>query len=132
MVMQDAARLLEGERDFAPFSGPLSNGRVGTRRMVFECSISRRADMVFLDMVANGFLPQQVRRTAGALLEVGLGRLDLHEFRDLVECGELGAAARVLPAKGLSLVKVSYPMLLFSSEEVVDVWGKAALEASAV
>ena len=88
--------------------------------------------MVFLDMVANGFLPQQVRRTAGALLEVGLGRLCLHEFRDLAKFGEFGAATRVLPAKGLSLVKVSYPMLLFSSEGTVDVWEQAVLEASAI
>lgn len=88
--------------------------------------------MVFLDMVANGFLPQQVRRTAGALLEVGLGRLGLHEFRELAECGELGAATRVLPAQGLSLVKVSYPMPLFSSEEAVDEWDPAVLEANAI
>ena len=88
--------------------------------------------MIFLDMVATGFLPQQVRRTAGALLEVGLGRLDLHKFKDLAECGELGAATRVLPAKGLSLVKVSYPMLLFSSEGTVEVREQAVLEASAI
>lgn len=132
LAMQDAARLLEGERDFGPFSGPLSDGMVHARRRVFRCSISRRADMVFLDMVANGFLPQQVRRTAGALLEVGLGRLGLHEFRELAECGELGAATRVLPAQGLSLVKVSYPMPLFSSEEAVDEWDPAVLEASAI
>ena len=131
-AMQDAARLLEGERDFAPFSGPLSNGRVSTRRRMFRCSVGRREDMVFLDMVANGFLPQQVRRTAGALVEVGVGRLGLHEFGELAECGKLGAADRVLPAKGLSLMKISYPMLLFSSEGAVDGWEHAFLEARAV
>ena len=88
--------------------------------------------MVFLDMVASGFLPQQVRRTAGALLEVGLGRLDLHEFKDLAECGRPGAVIRVLPAKGLSLMRVSYPIPLFSPEGTVDVWEHAILEASAV
>ena len=131
LAMQDAARLLEGEKDFAPFCGPLSSGRVGTRRRMLKCSISRRADMVFLDMVANGFLPQQVRRTAGALLEVGLRRLGLDEFRDLAECGELGAATRVLPANGLSLVKVSYPMLLFPSEGTVAVLEHPVPEAVA-
>ncbi|MBI4282249.1 MAG: tRNA pseudouridine(38-40) synthase TruA [Chloroflexi bacterium] len=131
-AMQEAARLLEGERDFAPFSGPLSNGRVNTRRRVFQCSVSRQADMVFLDMVANGFLPQQVRRTAGALAEVGLGRLGLHEFRELAECGKLGAADWVLPAKGLSLVKINYPMLLFSSADIVDGWEHVFLETRAV
>jgi tRNA pseudouridine38-40 synthase len=130
--MQDAARLLEGERDFAPFCGPLSNGMVGTMRRMFKCTISRRADMVYLDMVASGFLPQQVRRTAGALLEVGLGRLGLREFRDLAECGEIGAATRVLPAMGLSLVKVNYPMPLFPSEGIAASLEHAVLEAVAI
>ena len=131
-AMRDAARLLEGEMDFAPFTRTFSNGWVNTRRKVFRCSISRRADMIFLDMAASGFLTQQVRRTAGALLEVGLGRLDLHDFRDLAECGKPGAVTWVLPAKGLSLMSVSYPIPLFSSEESVDVWEHAILEASAI
>jgi tRNA pseudouridine38-40 synthase len=131
-AMQDAAKVLEGERDFAPFSGPLSNGMVDTRRRVFQCSISRSADTVFLDMVASGFLPQQVRRTAGALLEVGLGRLGVDGFRYLAECGELGAATRVLPGRGLSLIKVRYPMLLFSSRETVGAREHAVLEANAI
>ena len=131
-AMRDAARLLEGEMDFAPFTRTFSNGLVNTRRKVFRCSISRRTDMIFLDMAASGFLTQQVRRTAGALLEVGLGRLDLHDFRDLAECGKPGAVTWVLPAKGLSLMSVSYPVPLFSSEESVDVWEHAILEASAI
>ena len=88
--------------------------------------------MVILDMVASGFLPQQVRRTAGALLEVGQGRLGLHEFGELAGCGELGAANRVLPAKGLSLIKVNYPILLFPSEETLDMREHVFLEASAI
>ncbi len=131
-AMQDAARLLEGELDFAPFTRVSSDGLVNTRRIVFRCSVSRRTDLVFLDMEANGFLTQQVRRTAGALLEVGLGRLDLHEFRNLAECGVRGAATWVLSAEGLSLMKVNYPIPLFSSEAAVDVWEHAILEASAI
>jgi tRNA pseudouridine38-40 synthase len=131
-AMGDAARLLEGEMDFAPFTRVFSHGWVNTRRTVFRCSVSRKADMVFLDMAASGFLTQQVRRTAGALLEVGLGRLDLREFRDLAECGKPGAAAWVLPAKGLSLMKVNYPISLFSPGAAMDVWEHAILEASAI
>jgi tRNA pseudouridine38-40 synthase len=117
-AMQEAARFLEGERDFAPFSGPLDTGRRGTRRRMFRCLVIRNADLVTLEMVANGFLRQQVRRTAGALVEVGLGRLDLRRFVALAECGVQGAAHTVLPAKGLSLMKVSYPDSLIVSGEI--------------
>ena len=63
-----------------PFSGPLTNGRTSTTRRVYKCSAVRRGGLVTLDMAATGFLPQQVRRTAGALIEVGLGRLSVREF----------------------------------------------------
>ena len=129
LAMEKAARHLEGERDFAPFSGPLSNGIVNTRRTVFKCSVSKIANIVLVNMIANSFLPQQVRRTAGALLDVGLGKTNLDEFTYMVKYGKLGAATNVLPAKGLSLVKVSYPMILFSSEVTMDLQEHQILEA---
>ena len=131
-AMHAAAQLLEGERDFAPFAGALSNGLDNTRRTVFRCSVSRVADLALLDMEANGFLHQQVRRTAGALLEVGLGRLDLHEFRELAESGKHGAAERALPAAGLSLLRVNYPTHLFRSEDAMDAQEQALLEIGAI
>jgi tRNA pseudouridine38-40 synthase len=131
-AMMEAAKLLEGEMDFAPFASVSSDGWVNTRRVVFKCSISSNKNMVFLDMVANGFLRQQVRRTAGALLEVGLGRLDLHGFMDLAKCGKLGAVTWVLPAKGLTLMKVNYPIQVFSYSKTVDVREHAIVEVSAV
>ena len=63
--MNKAASLLEGERDLAPFSGPLTNGRTSTTRRVYRCAVERKGDLVTLDMAATGFLPQQVRRTTG-------------------------------------------------------------------
>lgn len=115
-AMQSAAMLLEGERDLAPFSGPLTNGRTSTVRRVYRCSVERRADLVTLEMAASGFLPQQVRRTAGALIDVGLGRVSVRRFQELADNGVHGAANRVAPAKGLSLVGVVYPFPLFSRE----------------
>ena len=115
-AMQSAALLLEGERDLAPFSGPLNNGMRSTVRRVFKCSVMRRAGLVKLEMAATGFLPQQVRRTAGALIDVGMGRLSVSRFEELAGCGVLGAANRVAPAKGLYLVSVSYPFPLFSRD----------------
>ncbi len=116
-AMHRAASILEGERDLAPFSGPLTNGRTSTTRRVYRCAVGRRGDLVTLDMAATGFLPQQVRRTVGALMEVGLGRMSVREFGDLADCGALGAANSAAPAKGLSLVKVSYAVPVFPQEK---------------
>ena len=124
--MQDAAKVLEGERDFAPFSGPLSNGMVDTRRRVFQCSISRSADTVFFDMVASGFLPQQVRRIAAALLQVGLGKLTIAAFQALADSGIRGAAEQVLAPNGLSLRAVRYATPLAGGEIEMDEGSYAA------
>ena len=131
VAMREAARFLEGERDYGPFSGPLDIGRRGTRRRMFHCLVNRSADLVTLDMVADGFLPQQVRRTAGALVAVGLGRLDLQGFVALAECGVQGVAHTVLPAKGLSLKNVSYPDSLFALGERGEALENTILEAVA-
>ena len=128
-AMDEAARLLEGERDFAPFSGPLPAERGGSTRRVYRCYVRRQGDMIVLTMVASGFLPQQVRRTAGALLDVGLGRMSLQQFSDLAACNIPGVANRALPPRGLFLVRVSYPDLRFSAEDAGDLWEHTVLAA---
>jgi tRNA pseudouridine38-40 synthase len=59
-------------------------------------------------MTANAFLRHQVRRTAGALVEVGLGKLTVLGFRRLLELAEPSSAGPVAPARGLVLVRVDY------------------------
>ena len=130
-AMDRAASLLEGERDFAPFAASVPEGRAGTMRIVYRCSVTRRGELVILDMEANGFLRQQVRRTAGALLEVGLGRMDVEGFRMLAECGRLGAAEQSLPAAGLTLMRVNYPTPLFRSQDAANEREAELLEARA-
>ena len=130
-AMNAAASLLEGERDFAPFAASVPEGHAGTRRIVFRCGVSRMGELVVLDVEANGFLRQQVRRTAGALLEVGLGRLDVDGFRTLAECGRLGAAEHTLPAAGLTLMRVNYLTPLFRSQDAANEREAALSEARA-
>ena len=130
-AMNLAASFLEGESDFAPFAASVPEGRAGTMRIVYGCSVTRRGDLVILDLEANGFLRQQVRRTAGALLEVGLGRMDVEGFQTLAECGRLGAAEQSLPAAGLTLMRVNYPTPLFRSQDAAIERDAELLEARA-
>jgi tRNA pseudouridine38-40 synthase len=64
--------------------------------------------MVVFDVVANSFLPHQVRNTVGLLLRVGLGRVDTSKVRDIMEVGEPGLAGPTAPACGLCLERVNY------------------------
>ena len=106
--MQEAARLLVGRHDFRRFSGPLSNGRSSTIREMYSASVSRSGEMVSFDVVGSSFLPHQVRRMAGSLVDVGRGRLSLEELRQMVEGGAGETVAHSLPAHGLCLMEVKY------------------------
>lgn len=107
--MREAAHSLEGEHDFRMFAGPLESKDASTVRRIDAASIVEDAEVLIFDFVGNAFLPHQVRRMAGALLDVGRGRIELSEFENLVDgkCG--GAVAHSLPPQGLCLMKVTYP-----------------------
>jgi tRNA pseudouridine38-40 synthase len=106
--MNEAMAGLQGERDFAPFSGNLpSSGR--TVRFMYRTQVWRQnGDEVCLEVEANAFLHQQVRRIAGAALGVGLRKMTVEEFAALADSSVHGAAALVLPPHGLCLRRVEY------------------------
>ena len=106
--MQKAARVFVGRHDFARFAGPMSRPSASTVREVYDASVSNRNEVVNFDVEGNAFLPRQVRRMAGALVDLGRGNLALAELRSMVD-GEPGhGVARSLPPQGLCLMKVTY------------------------
>ena len=116
-LMDDASRLLIGPHDFAAFSSPQELGSARTLRRVLRAGVSRDGDLVIIEMEGNAFLSHQVRRTAGALVEVGMGKMSVEEFQGLLERKEPGSAGPTLPAKGLCLVKVTYPDSIFEDHD---------------
>ncbi len=106
-AMRLAAASLVGEHDFRAFSGPQPRGKSFVRRMI-RAQVFRDGGELTVELEANAFLPQQVRRTVGALVEVGLGRMTVSAFEQMTESGAQGAAEAVLPARGLTLQEVRY------------------------
>ena len=106
-AMRLAAASLIGEHDFRAFSGRQPQGKTFVRRML-QATTLRHGDEIAVELEANAFLPQQVRRTVGALVDVGLGRMTVQAFEQMIENGAQGAAETVLPARGLTLQEVRY------------------------
>ncbi len=127
-MMDGAASHLVGEHDFSSFSRAPEVPGSSTTRRITETSLSMQGRLLILEMEGNAFLTHQVRRTAGALVEVGLGRMIVEEFRDLVDTPRPGAAGPTLSPAGLCLEAVRYPTNTdpFLSET------KAGAEASAL
>jgi tRNA pseudouridine38-40 synthase len=107
-IMNKACKFLEGEHDFASFATAL--GKLGsTVRTVHRANVVKKGDVVTYTIIANSFLPHQVRNTIGLLIRVGLGKAGLDEFRQIMDAREVGLAGPTAPAYGLCLTKVNYP-----------------------
>jgi tRNA pseudouridine38-40 synthase len=107
-VMNKACKFLEGEQDFASFATALGKLR-STVRTVYDAGVAKEDDLVTYHMTGNSFLPHQVRNTVGLLIRVGLDKVGLEEFQEIMEAKRLGLAGPTAPAYGLCLTKVNYP-----------------------
>ena len=84
-AMQRACQALIGRHDFASFVSSAETARQKrTVRDVFKAEITQDGDMIVLEMVANSFLPHQVRNTVGSLIKVGQGKMTVEEFHGIV------------------------------------------------
>ena len=126
-LMNEACQLLLGEHDFASFVSSLDDSR-STLRNVYQAGLdtstcplpSRERNkhapylipgerLVIFRIVANSFLPHQIRSTVGLLIRLGLSKIGIKDFRDIMEARSLGLAGPVAPACGLCLMNVNYP-----------------------
>ena len=107
-AMRRAAKLLVGTHDFARFCGTLEAGKNGTTRHIFAAAVRSSGEIVTFEVKANAFLPHQVRRMAGSLVDIGRGNLSLEEFNLMIDGGRSEAGARSLGPEGLCLINVTY------------------------
>jgi tRNA pseudouridine38-40 synthase len=105
-LVRDAAALLIGEHDFSAFGSPTrANG--STVRTVTLAKWAAEGEQWIFDVAADAFLYRMVRRMVFTQVAVGLGRIDLEDFRQAVEVQKTLIAGLASPA-GLTLVEVTY------------------------
>ena len=104
-LMTQACEAFVGRHDFRNFTVGESNH---VFRHVFECVCWRQADLVFIRIRANAFAKRMVRRIAGTLVQVGLGRWKPQVAAELLSGDESSIVAPSLPPHGLYLIGVEY------------------------
>jgi tRNA pseudouridine38-40 synthase len=111
--MNRAAQLLIGKHDLASFITEFNQSTIkSTLRMVFAAGVEKKGELVILNMKAKSFLPHQVRNTAGTLIRVGLGKINIDDFKNIMEAKKPGLAGPTVPAQGLFLTSIIYPQPL--------------------
>ena len=108
-AMNQACQALIGKHDFASFVTSTGVGTKNTVRNVHKAEIEQDGDMIVFNIVANSFLPHQVRNTVGSLIRVGLGKMTVDEFHSMLEARKPGLAGPMAPACGLCLMRINYP-----------------------
>lgn len=105
--MNEAAKLLIGEKDFVAFCSTGSDS-ISTIRRVYKAEFSQDGDMVIFDILANGFLYHMVRNLVWSLVQVGLGKRTVAEFQKELNSPRNAFLSSPAPAGGLYLKRVNY------------------------
>lgn len=108
VAMQEAAQTLLGKQDFTSFRAA-ECGANSPVREVQAIEVSRRGDLVVLDITANAFLHHMVRNIAGVLMAVGSGRQKVPWVKEVLLAKDRRKGAETAPPYGLYLVDVTYP-----------------------
>jgi len=110
--MNDAAKALFDYTDFTSFS------KLGTQVATNNCKIfhaewTENDYIICFTISADRFLRNMVRAIVGTLIEVGLGKIDINRFREIIELKNRNLAGFSVPAHGLYLTDIQYPEDIF-------------------
>jgi tRNA pseudouridine38-40 synthase len=116
-LMNKASRMLFDHTDFQCFS------KVNTDVNTFDCTIfeaywtrgtaeqgtdKRENDKLIFTISANRFLRNMVRAIVGTLVNVGLHKITLEDFNEIIKSKNREKAGFSVPAHGLYLTKIEY------------------------
>lgn len=110
--MNKAAELLINYTDFTSFS------KRNTQAKTFECNITVsqwyfQGKCLVYNVQANRFLRGMVRALTATMLRLGRNKITIEDFIEIIKAKDCTKATFSVPAHGLFLEEVEYPMQFF-------------------
>ena len=102
-----ATSVFVGKHDFNAFRS-IDCQSSSSIKTIQGCSIKTNDQHVIVNVSAKSFLHSQVRIMAGTLVEVGKGKFNSSDVRDIIKSRDRSQAGATAPAHGLYLLKVEY------------------------
>lgn len=107
-MLNEASKVLLKHTDFKSFS------RVKTSVKTFECQINeaywiKNGNVIEFHIKANRFLRGMVRAIVGTLLDVGIGKITISDFENIILAKDRNKAGIAAKPEGLTLEQVNYP-----------------------
>ena len=113
-AMNEAAAYLLTVTDFTSFSKVNTQTKTNICKVVFaQWSKLNNTEFVF-KITANRFLQNMVRAIVGTLLEVGKGKMNLEEFKIIIENKNRSDAGMSVAGHALYLTNIQYPENIFN------------------
>lgn len=106
--MKKAAQHFIGVHDFKAFS-TAGKANINTIREIFDIEIITQKKEILIQIKGNGFLYNMVRIMVGTLIEVGEGKRDGSEVKEILESLDRKKAGITAEYQGLTLKEVEYP-----------------------
>lgn len=115
-LMNQAASLLLQYSDFTSFA------KLHTDVKTNECVVSKaiweekQDGILVFTIQANRFLRNMVRSIVGTLVDAGKGKINLEQFKEIIDSKDRANASSSAPAQGLFLTQVDYPDWIFDQD----------------
>lgn len=113
-LMNEAAQILLETSDFTSFAKLHSDAKTNICDVIqakwesWENEFGTESGLVFT-ISADRFLRNMVRAVVGTLVDVGRHKINLNDFRDIIEEKDRCSAGISMPASGLFLWEIKYP-----------------------
>jgi tRNA pseudouridine38-40 synthase len=106
--MEKCIEIIKGIHDFSSFYSSGGDKVDPVRNMMFAEVRKQKDTMFIFTFEADGFLRHMVRNIMGTIVMVGLGRIDINQFGEILESKDRGKAGIKAPPAGLYLKNVTY------------------------
>ncbi len=108
--MNEAATFFLTHADFAAFC------KAGGQQKTTLCTVTeaiwkQQGSLLVYSVSANRFLRGMVRTMVGTLLDVGLDKTSMEQFKEILESGDRTLSGQSVPPQGLFLEEIRYPYL---------------------
>lgn len=107
-AIQEACTHLEGTHDFTSFSSAKDTSKGSKIRTLFEVSCLEKEEDLIFTFRGDGYLYHMVRIMIGTLLDIGQGRREATDIKELFSKRDRRLASQTSPAVGLYLWEVTY------------------------
>jgi tRNA pseudouridine38-40 synthase len=111
-LMNQACSILMGQSDFTSFSKLHSNNKTNICR-IYSALWEEESNGIVFTITADRFLRDMVRAITGTMIEIGSGKMELREFREIIIACDRCRAGKSAPAKALFLSGIEYPDEIF-------------------